>query len=52
MSCTNMEIKSFEDFCRVLTKAGFSMGGGNDEGIFAAIPFSWDTEPPYETNVR
>jgi len=28
------------------------MGGGNSEGIYAAIPWSWNEEPPYATSVR
>ncbi|MDR0905520.1 MAG: hypothetical protein LBN00_05015 [Oscillospiraceae bacterium] len=46
------EIRNFNDFCAALINAGFSLGGGNDEGIFAVVPFSWDERPPYETPVR
>lgn len=28
------------------------MGGGNAEGVFALIPWSWNDEPPYPTPVR
>lgn len=28
------------------------MGGGNIEGIFSVIPWSWDERPPYKTPVR
>jgi len=28
------------------------MGGGNSEGIFSVVPWSWDETPPYETPVR
>ena len=45
-------IKDFDDFTAALLAAGFSIGGGNDEGIFALIPWSWNEEPPYETPVR
>jgi len=45
-------IRCFEDFAQALLEAGFSMGGGNDEGIFAVIPFSWNQEPPFDTPVR
>ena len=31
---------------------GFSMGGGNNEGIYSIIPWSWNEEPPYDTPVR
>ena len=45
-------IRDFNGFVENLLEAGFSMGGGNDEGIFALIPWSWDETPPYETPVR
>lgn len=32
-------IKSFDDFCIALRFVGFSMGGGNDEGIFSLSKF-------------
>jgi len=47
-----LQIKTFEDFCKVLHTAGFSLGGGNSEGIFVAVPFNWNEEPPYDTPVR
>jgi len=47
-----MEIYNFDDFCRALLSAGFSMGGGDPKGIYAAIPWSWKEEPPYPTPVR
>ena len=28
------------------------MGGGNSEGIYAVVPWSWNEEPPYDTPVR
>lgn len=28
------------------------MGGGNSEGIFSAIPWSWNEEPPYVTSIK
>ncbi|MGL5436967.1 MAG: AlkZ-related protein [Lachnospiraceae bacterium] len=46
------EIRNYEDFVNILLKAGFSMGGGNNEGIFAAIPWNWNEKPPYDTPVR
>ena len=46
------QIRDYQDFTAALLQAGFSMGGGNDEGIFALIPWSWDETPPYETPVR
>ena len=48
---TTKQIKNFNDFCQALLQTGFSTGGGNSEGIFAVIPWSWDTNPPYETPV-
>lgn len=43
---------NYQGFMEALLKSGFSMGGGNDEGIFSLIPWSWDETPPYETPVR
>jgi len=45
-------IKNYQDFVNALLVAGFSLGGGNSEGIFSLIPWSWNEEPPYETPVR
>jgi len=45
-------IQNYADFVAVLLRAGFSMGGGNDEGVYAAIAWGWDEQPPYETPVR
>ena len=47
-----VEIRDYKGFVEALLTAGFSMGGGNDEGIFSLIPWSWDETPPYETPVR
>ena len=44
-------IRNYEDFLASLFKAGFSMGGGNSEGIYAVISWSWNDDPPYETPV-
>jgi len=46
------EIFNYKDFLQVIGQAGFSMGGGNSEGIFAVVPWNWNEEPPYETPVR
>ncbi|WP_207657665.1 hypothetical protein [Faecalicatena contorta] len=46
------EIYSYNDFIKVLLQAGFSMGGGNAEGIYAAVSWNWNEEPPYDTPVR
>ena len=45
-------IRSFSDFTSALLSAGFSIGGGNGEGIFSVIPSSWGEAAPYETPVR
>lgn len=45
-------IQNYHDFTTTLLSAGFSMGGGNDEGIFAVIPWGWNAAPPYDTSVR
>lgn len=47
-----MEIHNYADFTAELLKSGFSMGGGNDSGIFSLISWDWKQEPPYETPVR
>lgn len=47
-----MEIKSYDDFVTTLLDAGFSMGSGNDNGIFSIIGWDWNEEPPYDTPVR
>lgn len=46
------EIHHYRDFVEVLLQSGFSMGGGNSEGIFAVVPWGWKEEPPYQTSVR
>lgn len=45
-------IQNYNDFVNSLLDAGFSMGGGNSEGIFSLISWKWDEVPPYETPVR
>ena len=52
MSIQPPVIKNYEDFTAALLTAGFSLGGGNQEGIFSLITWSWDQEPPYDTPVR
>lgn len=44
-------IQNYSDFVNKLLAAGFSMGGGNSEGIYAVVPWSWNEEPPYDTAV-
>jgi hypothetical protein len=48
----NQPIRNYEDFVSAVLAAGFSMGGGNDEGIFSVINWGWNDSPPYETPVR
>lgn len=38
-------IRNFEDFCKKLTRCGFTLGGSNAKGIFALIDFGWQCEP-------
>ena len=45
-------IQNYNDFISALINAGFSMGGGNNEGIFSLISWNWDESPPYDTPVR
>lgn len=45
-------IHNYEDFIRALLTAGFSMGGGNNEGIISLIPWGWNEQAPYDTPVR
>ena len=44
-------LKNYNDFTEALLAAGFSMGGGNSEGIYSIIPWNWNEEPPYKTPV-
>jgi len=46
-----MIIRGYDDFVSGLLEAGFSMGGGNSEGIFSLITWNWKEEPPYDTPV-
>lgn len=46
------QIRSYQDFTTALLPAGFSLGGGNNEGIYSVISWSWDETPPYDTPVR
>ena len=39
-------ISNWNDFCTELLDAGFSVAGGNDEGVFGLIGFDWRDEPP------
>ena len=44
-------IQNYDDFCAELLRAGFSIGGGSDKGIYAVVPFDW-TQQPAGTAVR
>ncbi|MFT3983086.1 MAG: hypothetical protein QM697_04225 [Lachnospiraceae bacterium] len=46
------QIMNYNDFVDNLLQAGFTMGGGNSEGIFSLIPWNWEEEPPYDTPVQ
>lgn len=40
-------IENYNDFCRELLTAGFSVaGGGNDEGVFGLLRHGWNDTPP------
>jgi hypothetical protein len=45
-------IRCYDDFVETLLTSGFSMGGGNADGIYAVIPWGWNETPPYETPIR
>ena len=39
-------IQNYTDYCRELLAAGFSVAsGGNDEGVFGLLKYSWISEP-------
>ena len=40
-------IQNYNDFIKTLLDAGFSMAGGNDDGIYAVIPWGWLEDRPY-----
>ena len=48
----NKTIRNYDDFVAALLDAGFSMGGGNSEGIYSIISWNWNDAPPYDTPVR
>jgi len=45
-------ILNYNDFIEALLTAGFSMGGGNADGIYAIINWGWNETPPFETPIR
>ncbi len=40
------KLTNFSDFVRILLESGFSIGGGNDEGIYAIVDYDWLSVPP------
>jgi len=44
-------ITDYNSFVDTLLNAGFSMGGGNSEGIYSIINWGWNEAPPYETPI-
>ena len=45
-------IRCCDDSVETLLNSGFSMGGGDADGIYAVIPWGWNETPPYETPIR
>jgi len=45
-------MKEYNDFCEALLKAGFSLAGGGNEGVFGLIPYNWNEEPPPGAPIR
>ena len=41
----NPRVNNYNDFIRILLASGFSIGGGNDEGIYAVVDFDWLNVP-------
>ena len=37
----NQNLNNFNDFTGILLASGFSIGGGNDEGIYAIVDYDW-----------
>ncbi len=46
------QIQNFAQFCTALAECGFSMGGGNDKGIFALVPYGWSGQEELDTPVK
>ncbi|MCL2399943.1 MAG: hypothetical protein FWC91_09420 [Defluviitaleaceae bacterium] len=45
-------VRCYNDFIEALLAAGFSMGGGSADGIYAIIEHSWNEEPLHDTPIR
>lgn len=43
---------NFSEFCDALSKAGFSMGGGNAKGVYAVIPYGWEEQALVDSPVK
>ena len=39
-------LNNFDDFLRILFASGFSIGGGNDESVYAIVDYDWLSIPP------
>lgn len=46
-----IQIQNYDDFKSILSQSGFSLGGGNSEGIYSVVSWGWKEEPPYDTDV-
>jgi hypothetical protein len=44
-------VRCYDDFVETLLNAGFSMGGGSADGIYAVIDWGWNEQPPYDTPI-
>jgi hypothetical protein len=42
----NTNLNNFNDFIKILLVSGFSIGGGNDECIYAIVDYDWLNVPP------
>ncbi|NLB40785.1 MAG: hypothetical protein GX815_00710 [Clostridiales bacterium] len=47
-----MTICNFSGFYNALLDSGFSLGGGNDKGIYAVIPHGWEDQPSIGSTIR
>ncbi|MCL2565080.1 MAG: hypothetical protein FWE24_04630 [Defluviitaleaceae bacterium] len=45
-------IRCYADFVETLLNAGFSMGGGSDDGIYAVVNTDWNEPPSSENPIR
>lgn len=52
MGLEQLNIQNYQDFTTALRNAGFSMGGGNSEGIYSIVNWNWNENPPYQTPVK